>query len=347
MLGDRASCWQFLSAHTLGPILIGIVIATIYGSRPAIAAEEAIPNADQILTQAELRWCRFEPIRIDVESSKLNQRKQWEVNRYNDIVRAYNNNCGNKSYRETDGAVVESELTSVKRELLRQTGALRLLAARADRDARRMYVKEQTAIIRNAPNDNAREAKRMPRWGDLIATGKNKGPWYEVEWSDPSLDNMLLYGWVFGGFIERGSGILARFEHCESIAGQRAKHNEIVEGRVSSSSTRDLVVNNGTGQDAYVKLIDDRRDIRIAFFVAKGLIASITGIPMGSYELVFGTGKRFSRGCKSFSEPGSASKFSERLDFESNNISWKITLHTVMDGNAQTLNMSYDNFDML
>ena len=327
--------------------MLGLAILATCGSHPAIAGEEAVPSVDRNLTRAELRWCLFEPVRMESESGELNRYEKWEVDRYNGIVNAYNDHCGNKSYREADHRAVASELTPGKRETLRQAGAVRLFAARAEREARRVYVKEETAIVRTAPGEAERELKRVPRWGELIATGKTKGRWYEVEWNEPSVGTALRYGWVLGGLLEQGSGKKARFKYCETHAGQRAQHNEVVRGRTNQTSARALNVMNGTGQDAYIKLIDERGQARITFFVGRGLTARVAGIPRGSYELMFATGALFSRGCDSFSQPASATRFAEQFNFGSDSVSWKVTLHTMTDGNAQALGMSYDDFDML
>ncbi len=288
---------------------------------------------------------------MEGEGNELNRTEKWEVDRFNDIVQYYNGNCVSKSYTGTDKQIVESELTPMKQEFLREDGAIRLIAARANREARRMHVKEEIAIIRTSPIDNAGEIERVRRWGDLIATGKTKGPWYEVEWSDPSLDNVLRYGWVLGGLLERGSGKLARFEYCESVAGRRENHNEIIRGgeKIDSRSARSLSVKNGTDTDSYIKIIDKRYpdQAAITFFVERGRTAEISGIPRGSYELVFAGGTLFSRGCDTFSRPKSAKRFSERFDFEPDGVGWTVTLYTMTEGNTKAWEMDYDDFDKL
>ena len=280
----------------------------------------------------------------------MNQRQQWEVDRYNDIVRTYNNSCRNKSYRETDGKIVDSELTPVKREFLHQEGVLRLKAKSRSGSAADVR-KRADGYNSAAPGDGARETKRIPRWGDLITTGKTKGRWYEVKWNDPSLENVLRYGWVLGGLLERGSGELARFEHCENVAGQRAKHNEIVRGRekMDQKSERSLSVKNGTDTDAYIKVIDERNphQAAITFFIERGRTAELNGLQRGSYKLAFAGGRLFSRGCDTFSrpQPGSAMRFWN--DLTSTGWYQLDGHHTVTGGNAQASGMDYDDFDKL
>ena len=327
--------------------MFSLAILSALGSQTAIAQDEAVPDADRNLTRPELRWCVFERVRIEGESEELNQYAQWEVDRYNGTVRALNEHCQNKRYRERDHRKVESELTPGIRRTLKLAGAARLIAARAEREARRVYVKDQAAIVRTAPSGTSKEVRRVPRWGELIATGRTQGRWYEVEWNEPSLDTALRFGWVLGGLLERGSGRKARFEYCERHAGQRAKHNEVVRGRTEDTVARALSVRNGTGKDAYVKLVNERGDVVVTFLAADALTARVSGIPQGSYELAFATGTRFSRGCDTFSEPASANRFAQRLEFRPDGGGWEVTLHSVRDGNAQTLGMNYDDFDKL
>ena len=106
-------------------------------------------------------------------------------------------------------------------------------------------------------------------------------------------------------------------------------------------------MNNGTGKEAYVKLVDRQGVLALSFLAAAGRTATISGIPTGTYEVLFATGSLFSRGCDSFSRRGAASRFAQRLDFSEPPSHWEITLHVVSGGNAQVNAMSYNEFDQL
>ena len=345
--GDESDMVPIAGGTTRREAMLGLAFLAALASLPAMAEDEAVPDADRNLSRPELRWCLYEGIRIEGEGEEANLSVKWEVDRYNGTVHALNENCQNRRYRERDHRTITAELTPGKRRALEQAGAARLIAARADREGRRVYVKDRAAVVRTAPGEAATELRRVPRWGELIATGRTQGRWYEVEWNEPSLDTALRFGWVLGGLLERGSGRKARFEYCETHAGRRAQHNEVVRGRTENTAARTLSVQNGTGKDAYIKLVDERGKASITFLAAEGRAARVRGIPRGSYELVFATGTRFSRGCDSFSEPASANRFAQRLTFGSDGAVWEVTLHSVTDGNAQRLGMNYDDFDML
>lgn len=327
--------------------MLGLAIFISLISQTATTQDEAVPGAGRDLTRAELRWCLSEKIRLEGESDELNQYEQWEVDRYNGAAQAFNKHCRNKMFSERDRQAVTAALTPEKRQALRQAGADRLIAARAEREARRFHVKDLPAVIRTLPGETGKELRQIPRWGELITTGKTQGRWYEVEWNEPSLGNVLRFGWVLGGLLERGSGKKARFEYCEEHAGRRAEHNEVVRGGTENIEARFLSVQNGTGKDAYIKLINEWGETSITFFVARELTAKVSGIPRGSYELAFATGELFSRGCDTFSEPTSASRFAERFMFDSDEEGWEVTLHSVTDGNTRAIGMNYDDFDQL
>ena len=319
-------------------------ILAILAVAPAHASgsEEAVPDADDNLTLAELRWCVFEPVRLEGDDVETDGVAHWEVDGYNARLRAYREGCSKKTYRVKDRTVVEAELTPEKRQALRQDGIARVRQARLEREKRRVYVKVEAAAIRATPGSGGEELGRVRRWGDLIRTGRIQGPWYEVEWRAPPKS-----GWVLEGLVRSGSGESARFDFCETHAGNRAQHNEVVRGRTEPDRIGTLRVLNDTGQDAYVKLINRRGKVALAFLAGQGKTAALTGISLGSYEVVFATGSKFSRGCDSFSRRGNAGRFAERIDYDADSGGWTLSLHRAKGGSARTNAMSYDDFDGL
>ena len=83
--------------------------------------------------------------------------------------------------------------------------------ARAEREARRLFVKDKPVTVHTKPDEAGKELGQVPRWGELVATGRTRGRWYEIEWTSPSLETALQSGWVLGGFLERGSVRLPAF----------------------------------------------------------------------------------------------------------------------------------------
>ena len=307
----------------------------------ASASEEAVPDADDRLTLAELRWCVFEPVRLEGDSAETDAVAHWEVDGHNARLRAYRERCSKKTYRVKDKTAVESELTPEKRKALREDGIARVRQARAERERRRVHVRVEAATVHASPESAGEELGRVRRWGDLIRTGRMQGPWYEVEWRAPQS------GWVLEGLVQAGSGDKARFDFCERHAGRRAGHNEIVRGRTEPGRVGSIRVLNDTGMDAYVKLVNLQGKVALAFLVGEGRTAALRGIPLGSYEVAFATGSKFSRGCDSFSKRGDAGKFAERIDYDADSGGWTLSLHSVRGGSARTNAMSYEDFDGL
>lgn len=329
-------------------------LVTLLGAMAAVSAaevlagaEEAIPDADAHLTLSELRWCTFEPLRIDGGKTETNRSMRWEIEEFNARVRAFNDRCSKKTYKVTDKATIEAELTVAKRQALRQDGIVRVRHARFEREKRRIFVKDGVATVHASPGHAGEELGRVKRWGELIKTGRVHGPWYEVEWRTPRIETALKFGWVLGGLVESGSGEKARFDYCEMHKEGRAKHNEIVRGSVEPGRAASITVDNQTGKDAYVKLVGTNSEVALAFLARAGRIATVNGIPLGSYKIAFGTGRKFSRGCDSFSIRGTAKQFRQRIDYKVGTAGWKLSLHTVSDGNAPVNSIGYDDFDRL
>lgn len=328
----------------VGRIAGAAAILALLAAAPANASdsEEAAPDADERLTLAELRWCVFEPVRLEGDNVETDAVAHWEVDGHNARLRAYREGCSNKTYRVKDRTEVEAELTPDKRQALREDGIARVRQARLEREKRRIHVEAEAAAVRASPGSAGEELGRVRRWGDLIRTGRTQGPWYEVEWRTP-----LKSGWVLEGLVRSGSGEKARFDFCEAHAGKRVQHNEIVRGRTEPSRIGTVRVLNDTGMDAYVKLVNRQGKVALAFLVGEGKTAALKGIPLGSYEVAFATGSKFSRGCDSFSKRGNAGRFAERIDYEADSGGWTLALHSAKGGSARTNAMNYDDFDGL
>ena len=347
----RVSC-RFLSRLSILAIIVLLVLSLAIFSTggKGWSAEplETIPDENDQLTLSELRWCIFEDIRLEGESNEIDAFKGWEVNDYNVRINQYNRRCSNKSYYERDENRIQSELTVAKRQYLQSQGALRAKKARVEREERRVYVNSEVASVLAGPNYGAEELGRVPRWEDLIKTGRKQGAWYEVEWQAPSMDNVLKYGWILGGFLESGSGSEAHVRYCEGrVPKPRPKHNDIIENRLDLHTNSEFAVENGLRDDAYVKLVREHDKAVIALFAAAGKTALLRGIPYGSYTVAFGTGSIFDRGRRTFCIRGAAQIFDRQLDYDVHTGGWELTLQAVSGGNARTSSISYDEFDKL
>ena len=284
MIGLRSYKW-WRRAATTG--LLGVHLACSSAHATEVRLEETVPDSDDQLTLTELRWCTFESIRVDSEDSAVDAFEQWEVDYFNANVDRYKDRCTNKTYYENDQNIVDRELARGGRQRAEQEGIARLAEARFKREARRVYVNGEVAKIQSEPSEAGVELGRVPRWGELLTTGRAEGQWYEVEWTPPSLETALLFGWVFGGLIQKGSGENARFDYCETHAGPRADHNEVVRGGLDPTSSDLLEVWNGTDADAYVKLINRAGAVVVSFLVGRWPNRQPDRYPFGVVPCVF------------------------------------------------------------
>ena len=327
--------------------MVGVTFALASTTDADVEFEETTPDSDEKLTRSELRWCIFESARLDGEIEELDARRLWEVENYNLRSKAYQGHCLERKYSEGDKTAVDDEMTTARRLVLREQGAARVRDARAERESRRVHVKENVARVLAAPEHSAEEVGRVTQWGDLVATGREQGPWHEVEWPTAAPGHAPTAGWVLGGLLGRGSGTEGRFAYCEQRAGDRANHNDVVRREIDLHTISSFTVENGLNDNAYVKLVREQDKAVVSLFVAAKQTASLIGVPSGSYEIVYATGSNFSRGCDSFSQRGTAQKFPDRIDYGHRAVVWTVSLHGLNDGNVRADFMHYDDFDRL
>jgi hypothetical protein len=114
-----------------------------------------------------------------------------------------------------------------------------------------------------------------------------------------------------------------------------------------------LTVSNGTGRDAYVKLIEPiSRTLMAAFFVKSNSSFMQEQIPDGTYKVLFVLGNGWNAQTQTFTKNKSFSKFDKPLNFitvqmvgEIQYRVFKITLHPVPSGKARTSGVSQKEFD--
>lgn len=109
-----------------------------------------------------------------------------------------------------------------------------------------------------------------------------------------------------------------------------------------------LLITNGTGYDAAVRLVDSTTGRTIRFvYVQASAADKVSGIEPGSYRLIFTTGTDWVAACRGFMRASSYSEFEDELVFrvsstedEDSITTWtthgEVTLNPVFGGNAKT-----------
>ena len=332
---------------------LGFVAALWCAGAAGAVVEEAKPDGDPTLTLEEFLWCRFERLRLEGEDSELDLSQGWEVERYNAATNIHNALCAGKPHATKDRSFVEEALTPEYQDALRREGTVRLIVARAEREARGAYAKSAPATVRAEPSGEAAQVGTVAQWGDVFPTGETQGGWTQVEWGLVKPGAEPDHAWVLSALLAPGVGAEARFAHCEGIAGTRPFHNDVVRGEISLEGDVSFKFRNGNDADAYVKLVHNDGGLVIGFVVAAGSIdepthAEIKGMPPGSYEVFYGTGKNFSRGCDSFSLRGFAKRFVEPLEFVEGKPGWIYQVHSAGGGATVEVEfIDYAAFDNL
>ena len=99
--------------------------------------------------------------------------------------------------------------------------------------------------------------------------------------------------------------------------------------------------------DAYVKIITNDSVAR-SFIVNTKQTAVTNNMDNGIFHIWSIFGKKYSRGCDSFSLPVRANRFVEPLIYDPLQITtYTLTLHPVIDGKATTVTISVSEFEKL
>jgi flagellar biosynthesis GTPase FlhF len=144
------------------------------------------------------------------------------------------------------------------------------------------------------------------------------------------------------------------FKHLPSDA--RPNQNFVIKDALSSSSYKSsLKLMNGLTEDAYVKIVKDNHAVA-SFYVRSNSNFAFTGIPNGSYRLMYCVGFGWDETSHDFRRGRSATVFDDSLDYSTRTVDsatvrttyydeLSLTLHKIKDGNAKTSEITPEEFD--
>lgn len=292
--------------------------------------------------------CMREEHRIEGYQEVINNAIQWEVSRFNEYVDRFNKTCNSITFLSGEDIKAEAQINREGIENLRAQGRKRINDARLNRLNNTYYIKSNHAEIKSNPVQRSATQSYLKQWDNVQITGRKKDGFWEIEWNNPELTTFANYGWILGGFLEKGNGRKARELHCDKIAGVLPRNGEIIRMNQYQNGEHKLIVNNGTSMDAYVKIISTNNSVAKSFLVNTKQTAVVNNIENGNFQIWSIFGKKYSRGCDSFSLPESASKFVEPLIYNPLQIiTYTLTLHPVVDGKAKTVTVSVSEFEKL
>ncbi|MGY2490096.1 hypothetical protein [Cupriavidus sp. CP313] len=86
--------------------------------------KEATPlSSGQAYSQDELRYCKFEGVRLEKIRKLVDGTSEYQVRQFNAGIERYNSLCGSYRYRETDLAVVEAQVARRAPALIQEARA--------------------------------------------------------------------------------------------------------------------------------------------------------------------------------------------------------------------------------
>lgn len=124
-----------------------------------------------------------------------------------------------------------------------------------------------------------------------------------------------------------------------------------IEGDIGTGGHGKLSVENGTTEDAVVRLCDDKDQTVRWFFVKAHSSAHMSRIPQGSYRLTYTTGLNWVESDDAFSWQPTYNEFERTLDYDEHRDTEgvqyhtiKVTLNAVLFGNVKTRTITREEF---
>ena len=320
-------------------LVLGFLCLVQAESSLANSGSGSLASSSDLLTIEELRWCRYELLRLQGAASHANKDAYLEVLGYNKSARKYHERCMNRSYNPAHSKQIAAELNPIAKYGLRQAGIRQVAFRQVHLSARMRHITGENIHILAIPDAAGRRVATLNRWQDVYVLGEQDNNYVRIEWIPGSLPRRLETGWVKADHITYGSGTSARTKHCLKHQGPAVEENEMLRGTWSRKRFMMLEVANKAEQDAYVKLLNTKQTVVSGFIVPASKSKNIYGLPMDTYSVLFITGEAFSRGCDSFAIRGVAGRMNQPLVYDENNLDWSIEITAPL---TSPLHVDYD-----
>jgi hypothetical protein len=152
-------------------------------------------------------------------------------------------------------------------------------------------------------------------------------------------------------------GVVDEPKHMKTADPRPTDYNTLptgtrIEEDIGTGGHGELDVDNGTSEDAVVRLCDDTTDQTLRwFFVQAHSSAHVAKVPRGTYRLIFTTGLNWVEAEDTFSWHPSYSEFDKTFEFNeqrnSEGVQYKaisVTLNPVLFGNVRTKTITREEF---
>lgn len=320
----------------------GIYPPTASAASTAKTEEKPPVAKGLVMTQAQLRYCDFQKIRMEAAKEAVSNTSKHEIDALNALVGDWNSRCSSFQYAEPDMATVKDDVKAARTRLKAEGRAL-VDDWREKRTASLYHVAASIVKLRSGPGPEYGVISRLKKYQDAYITGNAVNGWLPVTARNNE-------GYVEETLVKPGSGKKARRALCQPIAGKPPANGEIIRGKTNGKNI--LEIDNGLADDAYVKL-KGRLGRTILAMVVKGETkVEVKDVPDGSYLIMFATGIDFSRGCGNFLDITDIMAFDDRSVLKSetdeNATRWTkfaVTLHQVAGGEATAREIDLADFE--
>jgi hypothetical protein len=204
------------------------------------------------------------------------------------------------------------------------------------------HVIADTLNVRNGPGPNYNVMDRLQEWDDVGVLNYSQS-WTEIKYEGKT-------GWVFGQYLQKGSGEAAYLNFCYQNAGQSPISGEVLIWN-GPSGLGELKVSNQTDAEALVRLRQTNGGARYVMYVGPRSSELLTKIGEGIYEVQIMYGSDYSRTCEMFIKDTFVEVFDRKIKMQETHqygsirySIYSISLNKVINGNATTTRVDLTAF---
>lgn len=241
---------------TIAFAVFAFTLATVFPQFEILRSAELLEakppvETGRTLNRKELRYCRFEGIRLETTRNVLEAKSAELESRYfrafNAAVDDYNLRCLDYQYYEDDDNAIDSDISVRLPRLVTEGNDLERLVRWHQNSI--WHVTADLLNLRMAPTSSSTVIQLLEKHQDVIRIGFPRDGWLPVRLNK-------LTGYVDMRYVSRGSGSESRRLECLETAGATPRNGEVLYGKRNGAN--EIVVKNGLKRDALFKL--KRRD---------------------------------------------------------------------------------------
>jgi|GEM_PF-3276547 len=206
-----------------------------------------------------------------------------------------------------------------------------------------MYVTAEALNVRSSHSAKAEKLGQLKKYQTVtVFDDESQGKWAAIRYRGEK-------AFIYSQYLKDGSGEVAYRADCRSKGLARPANGETFDSKLYGEHA--LKVENQFGPDALIKLKGQDGETVVKAYVRGRQTVTINGIPSGSFQFQYATGKNYSPVCGVFLDDMEASKAPGFEDYKKSYSAngyyttiMSYTLYRVAGGNLRTQGMPSNQF---